>query len=141
LPALCLADMLACMNSQLEGKVYPPAPFEVNAERVRAFALAVGAPEGPVPPTFATVAEFEALPRIIADPELGLDFTRVVHGEQDYEWHRPLFPGDSLTAVTRIASIRHKGGTGFLTVETELRDTGDEVVVLARATLIERSPS
>jgi MaoC dehydratase-like protein len=129
------------MNSQLEGKVYPHAPFEVNAERVRAFALAVGVPEGSVPPTFATVAEFEALPRIVADPELGLDFTRVLHGEQEYEWRRPLVLGESLTAVSRIASIRHKGGNGFLTVETELRGEGGEVVVLARATLIERSPS
>jgi acyl dehydratase len=50
-----------------------------------------------------------------------------------------LVEGESLSATSRIAAIREKRGTGFLTIETELRDADGEVVVLARATLIERA--
>jgi acyl dehydratase len=127
------------MNPQVEGKVYPAVEFRTDPDRVRRFARAVGAPEGlGLPPTFATVAEFESLPRIAGDPAVGLDYGRVVHGEQEYEWRRPLVAGETLWATPRIASIRSKGGHGFLTVETELRDAAGEVVVLARATLVER---
>jgi acyl dehydratase len=130
------------MNPQAEGKVYPAVEFRIEPDRVRRFARAVGAPEGlGVPPTFATVAEFDSLPRIAADPAVGLDYGRVVHGEQEYELRRPLVAGETLWATPRIASIRSKGGHGFLTVETELRDAAGEVVALARATLVERGPS
>lgn len=129
------------MNLQAEGRVYPAVDVVVDAARARAFGLAVLAPEGlGVPPTFATAAEFAAFPAVIADPDLGLEYSRVVHGEQEYEWRRPFVAGESLAATSRIAAIREKRGAGFLTIETEIRDADGELVVLARATLIERAP-
>jgi acyl dehydratase len=114
--------------------------LRVDPERVRRFGVAVGAPEGlGVPPTFATVAEFDAFGSLVDDPELGLDLARVVHGGQEYEWRRPLELSEDLEATARIASIRERGGNGFLTLETKVRDAAGEVVVVARMTLIERA--
>ena len=130
------------MNPHVEGRALPPIRLRVDAERVRRFGVPVGAPEGlGVPPTFATVAEFEAFGSLIGDPELGLDLARVVHGGQEYEWRRPLELAEQLEATARIASIRERGGNGFLTLETEVRDAAGEVVVVARMTLIERAPA
>lgn len=126
------------MNGALEGKVYPEATFTVDERRVALFGEAVGEARPIVPPTFATVAEFAVFPSIVGDAELGLDFTRVVHAEQEYEWHRPFRIGEALRVLPRIASIRQKAGNGFLTIETEMRDQDGELVVLARATMIER---
>lgn len=127
------------MNAGLEGKVYPALPFEVEPARVRRFAEVVGGSPDRVPPTYATVAEVAAgFARVVADPELRLDFTRVVHAEQSYEWHRPLRPGERLEAISTIESIRERGGNGFLIVRTELIDGDGSVVVVARATLLER---
>ncbi len=126
------------LNPELQGKAYPEMAFAVDPGRVDAFAKAVGDDGSFVPPTLVTVGEIAALAQVIADPELGLDFARVVHGEQEYEWRRPLRPGDELSVRPRIASIRAKGGHEFLTVETEMRDPGGELVVLARSTLIVR---
>jgi acyl dehydratase len=126
------------MNVALEGKVYPDAAFTVEPERVNVFRAAIGEQSDIVPPTFATVAEFTVMPVIMADAELGLDFTRVVHAEQEYEWHRRFRLGEVLTARSRIASIRQKAGNGFLTIETEVLDRDGGLVVLARANLIER---
>jgi acyl dehydratase len=126
------------MNATLEGKVYPDATFTVEPERVNLFRAAIGEESDIVPPTFATAAEFTVMPFIVGDAELGLDFTRVVHAEQEYEWHRRFRMGETLTARSRIASIRQKAGNGFLTIETEVLDRDGGLVVLARATMIER---
>jgi acyl dehydratase len=126
------------MNVALVGKVYPDGTFTVEPERVNLFRAAIGEESDIVPPTFATVAEFTVMPVIVADAELGLDFTRVIHAEQEYEWHRRFRMGETLTARSRIASIRQKAGNGFLTIETEVLDRDGGLVVLARATMIER---
>jgi hypothetical protein len=126
------------LNAALEGKVYPDTAFTVDEDRVALFRSSVGETKDIVPPTFATAAEFAVFPLIVGDPELGLDFTRVVHAEQEYDWRRPLRIGESLTVRSRIASIRQKAGNGFLTIQTELVDGQGEIVVLARATMIER---
>ena len=126
------------MNPALEGKAYPAVPFTVDPERVARFRATFGEERDIVPPTFATAAEWAVFPGIIADPVLGLDFSRAVHAQQEYEWHRPFVVGETLTARPRIALIREKGGHGFLTVETELIGADGAIVVVARATLIER---
>ena len=127
------------MNAALEGKVYPDTTFTVDEERVDLFRAAVGEAGEIVPLTFATAAEFAVFPLIAGDAELGLDFTRVVHVEQEYEWRRPFRMGEVLTVRSRIASIRQKAGNGFLTIHTELLDGDGELVVLARATMIGRA--
>lgn len=126
------------LNEALIGKEYPSVTFTVEGDHVRRFAAAVGDDRAYTPPTFVTAPEIAAMAQVVGDPELGLDFTRVVHGEQEYEWHRPLAVGDVLSVTPRIAGIQAKGGHEFLVVETELRDAHGELVVLARNTLISR---
>ena len=128
------------MNAAAEGSTYPPVVVVADPERVGTFRRLFGI-RGGVPPTFATAAEFAALPQVLGDPALGLDFTRVVHGSQVYSYTRPLREGESLEARARIESIRHRGGAGFLTVVIELVDAGGETVCVARSQLPERGPA
>jgi acyl dehydratase len=125
------------VNPAAEAKAYEPVRFELSRERVSAFRDLFGGPPG-VPPTLLTAAEFSAFPQVLADPELGLDFQRVVHGTQEYEFHRPLRVDETLTVEARIASIRHRGGNGFLVVEMVMRDADGQVAAVARSTMIER---
>ncbi len=126
------------MNRALVGKEYAALPFSVEEDGVRRFAAAVGEEGASVPPTFATAAELAALAQVVGDPELHMDFARVVHGEQEYEWDRPLSIGDVLSVAPRIAEIRARAGHEFLVVETQMRDAAGERVLLARSTLIAR---
>lgn len=128
------------MNTAAVGKVYPDVPFTVDPERVRAFRAVFDEPRG-VPATFATAAEFTVIPTVVADPELELDFSRVLHGNQEYEFRRPLEEGETLTIRSRIDSIREMGGNGFLVLVTDLVEPAGEVVCTARSTLIERAES
>jgi acyl dehydratase len=127
------------VNPAVIGKTYPPVVFPVLAERVDAFAAAVGHPGGGVPPTFVTAPELAAgLDNALTDPELGLDLSAVLHGEQSYEWGRPLVVGETLTAATAIEDVRSKSGIEFVTLRTDLRDEDGLIVVVGRSTLIVR---
>ena len=125
------------VDQAAEGKSYEPIEFDVTEDRVRAFHDLFGGPPG-VPLTFLTAAEFAVFPQVIGDPELALDFRKVVHGTQEYEFRRPLQLGETLTIQARIASIRQKGGNGFLVVEMQVSGADGESVAVARSTMIER---
>ncbi|MGH7950151.1 MAG: FAS1-like dehydratase domain-containing protein, partial [Candidatus Binataceae bacterium] len=72
----------------------------------------------------------------------GFDIRRILHGEQEFEFYKPIFVGDVLTGQARVADLYEKeGGRGgkmtFLVVETEYKNQRGEKVALARSTLIE----
>lgn len=125
------------MDPSAAGKSYPSATFTVDPQRVEAFGAVFDDTSG-VPVTFVTAAEFAVMPTIVGDPELDLDFTRVLHGSQEYEFHRPLEVGETLDVRTRIDTIRVLGGNGFLTIVTELVGADGELACTARSTMIER---
>ena len=142
------------LNQSLKGKTYQELNFEVERDRVNQFALAVGEddpryldadaartegfPEQLAFPTFPTVLQILTSAQIVLDEELGLDYTRVVHGEQEYEWRRPIVVGDVLKATPRIADIYAKGPNEFLVIEAEITDADGDVVCVGRTTLLSR---
>ncbi len=142
------------LNASLKGKQYEEISFEVERDRVTRFAMAIGEeggvfvdpeaariegfPEQVAPPTFPTVLQILASAQVVVDQELGLDYSRVVHGEQEYEWRRPIVVGDRLRAIPRIADIRSRGPNEFLVIEAEIKDTSGQTVVVARTTLLSR---
>ena len=128
------------MNAAVAGKIYPDAHFIVDPDRVADFRDVFYEPSG-VPTTFMTVAEFTVIPDVAADPELGLDLSRVLHANQEYEFRRPLEEGEAVVIRVRIEAIREMGGNSVLVLVTELREPGGDVVCTARSTLIERAVS
>jgi hypothetical protein len=126
------------MNPAAEGTTYPEVPFVVDPVRVEAFRAVFGLATG-VPPTFVTAAEFAVLPQVLGDPSLGVDFSRVVHGSQEYAYARALVEGETLLVRARIDSVRTKGATGFLTVVMELFDAEGGLVCTARSQMVERA--
>ena len=142
------------LNQSLKGKEYQEVSFTLDRDRVTQFADAIGEddpiyrdpaaardagfPEQVAPPTFATVLQIMTSGQAVVDPELGLDYSRVVHGEQEYEWRRPLVVGDVLKATPRIADIYAKKSNEFLVVEADIKDQKGDTVVISRSTLISR---
>lgn len=113
--------------------------FTFDPERVRAFADAVGHRGSGVPPTMLTAPEIEAgLSNVVSDPELGVDLARVLHGEQSYEWSRPISVGETVVAEATIESIRGRGALWFLTLRTDVRGEDGGAVAVARNTLLVR---
>lgn len=137
------------------GRSYPPSqPYQVCREKIREFAAAIGDdnpvyadpqaaqalghPDVLAPPTFLTVLSFLGDDTVISDPGLGLDYSRVVHGEQRFTAHRPLYAGDTVVAVVSIDGIRQAAGNDILSTRTEVRTVEGEPVATLFATLVAR---
>jgi acyl dehydratase len=81
------------------------------------------------PPTFPVVLTMAASQVIVEDPELGLDYSRVVHGDQRFAYTRPVHAGDRLVCVSTIEDVLTRAGMGFLSTRTDVStDTGEPVV-------------
>ena len=143
------------VNPELQGRSYPPtAPYLVGREKVREFARAVFAtsplhhdPEAAraagyadvvAPPTFPVVVQEHTLAQLLGDPEGGIDFSRVVHGDQRFSFSRPVVAGDELTATLTVTSIKTLGGHAMVTAESVINDADHQHVVTAISTLVVR---
>jgi acyl dehydratase len=139
------------------GRVYPPTPvYEVGREKIREFADAIGDPN-PIyrdtaaaqqlgypdviaPPTFAIVVTLPAGRQVTHDPELGIDYSRVVHGEQRFVFARPIAAGDRFQVYVSIDAIRSVGGNDLVTTRADVVSVDGEQIVTAYGTLVARGP-
>jgi acyl dehydratase len=143
------------VNPELEGRSFAPTePYLVGREKVREFARAVfatnpanldpdaaralGYADVVAPPTFAVVVQEQALARLLAEPDAGIDFSRVVHGDQRFAATRPIVAGDELTATLTVSRVRTLGGHAMVTADTRITDAAGEHVVTATSTLVVR---
>jgi acyl dehydratase len=129
------------VDETLAGRTFPPtAPYLVTEERVAEFAAATGTPweGGPAPVTFPIVVAFRAMTDLMEDPSVGIALHRVVHGEQRFTYHRPVVPGDELTAELTVDSLRQMGGADIIGTRSEITDADGAPVVTARAVLVHR---
>jgi acyl dehydratase len=74
----------------------------------------------------------------LAEPNGGIDFTRVVHGDQRFSYTRPIVAGDELTATLTVTSIKTLGGHSMVTAESTIVDQAGGHVVTATSTLVVR---
>jgi acyl dehydratase len=143
------------VSPDVVGRRYPPsAPYEVCREKIREFADAIGDPH-PVfrdpqaarslghldviaPPTFPVIVSFLATRGVIEDPDLGIDYSRVVHGEQRFSYVRPVRSGDRLVGVATVTNVRHAAGNDLITTGVEISTAEGEPVVTVHSTLVVR---
>lgn len=128
------------VNPDLVGRQFPPtAPYLVGREKVREFARAVLATDVDlVPPTFPVVIQESTLAQLLAEPDAGIDFSRVLHGDQRFTYSRPIVIGDELTATLTVTSVKTLGGNAMVTAVSEMVDANGAHVVTATSTLVVR---
>jgi acyl dehydratase len=74
----------------------------------------------------------------VNDPEAGIDFTRVVHGEQRFVHHRPITAGDEVTGTTTVDAVRQAGGHAMITTRTEITTASGEALATSMSTIVVR---
>ena len=143
------------LDPSFVGRSYPHAATYVAArEKIREFAEAIGDddpvyrdpgaaraaghPDVIAPPTFAIVLSMRSQAALVEDPDLGLDYSRVVHGDQSFTHHRPVRAGDELSATLHVDAIRSAAGNDLLEIRCEITDAGEEPVTTARSLLVMR---
>ena len=143
------------VNPELQGRVFPPtAPYLVGREKIREFSRAVlatnpinfdvdaaraaGHADLVAPATFPVVVQEATLAQLLAEPDAGIDFSRVVHGEQRFTYTRAIVAGDELTATLTVSSVKSLGGHNMVTADSDIVDAQGNHVVTAISTLVVR---
>jgi acyl dehydratase len=131
-------------KSDAVGKTYPPTSYAVGREKVREFAAAVGE-ENPLhhdldaareagyadvvaPPMFAVVFGGRAMAPALFDPEVGIDFSRMVHGGQEFTWHAPVVAGDEITTEAEFTDQAKRGDLNVFTFTSRSVNQRGELV-------------
>ena len=127
------------VHQSLVGRVFPPTgPHEVTEQGVRQFAAATGGEYdgGPAPATYPIVLAFDAMNAFLEAE--ALDLFRIVHGDQKFRYHRPVRPGDVLSATLTVASLRQIGGNDIIGTASQITDADGALVCTTNATLVHR---
>jgi acyl dehydratase len=144
------------LNREYVGREYPASDtFGVSRELIRRFAVAIGDtnpaytsveaakalghPDVVAPPTFLTALQFRfALEGPVADPGLGLNYALVVHGEQRFVHHRPVYAGDVLSVTSSVTGIRDAGSNELMTTKVSVTDAAGQPVSDMISTIVSR---
>ncbi len=127
------------INPDSVGRTFDSADLvTVTQSEIDAFASVIGETDTRVaPPTFSirmTLSQFES---ILTKPEIGVDWARLVHGDQKFEIYRPVIAGDIFKCSATIDTLRVAAGNEIISVRSDLHN-GSELVVSSWATLVVR---
>ncbi len=136
------------------GRRYPADIYAVGREKIREYAAAVGETlpvyhelaaaraaghaDVVAPPMFAAVYAGRALAPCLFDPELAIDFARLVHGYQEFRWGELVIAGDELSTVVTVRDIAQRAGLRFYVFETVSENQRTQSVCVGHWTNIVR---
>ena len=140
------------------GKEYPSFTWEVERGKIRELVQAIG-DANPIysdreaairegykdvvaSPTFITVPTIWSGEASKVVKDLKINFSRMLHGEERYEYFREIYPGDVLMGSYRVANIETKSGkTGDMDIVTEEKiftNQRNEPVIKVTTVLVEK---
>ncbi|WP_058233741.1 FAS1-like dehydratase domain-containing protein [Devriesea agamarum] len=146
---------MSSVNPEFAGKTYPPGPVHVvSATKIAEFARATGASSSihtdpkaaaragyrnvVAPPTFLVSLAQATEAQYIEDPQAGIDFSRVVHGEEAFVLHRAVMANDRLVPTLTVERIREAGGHAMITTRVDVRTEAGEDVATVRSGIVVR---
>ena len=122
------------VNLDVVGKTYEPSTYAVGREKVREYARAVGESDPlyldvdaaraagfddvVAPPMFAVVYAMPAVAQGMFDPEVGIEFARLVHAGQEFAWGPLVVAGDEIETTLSVKDVSERRGNGFFVFES-----------------------
>jgi acyl dehydratase len=133
-------------NPDLVGRTYPPTVYAVGREKIGEYARATGETDPlhldvtaaraagyadvVAPPMFAVVYQGRSVGAPLSDPDLAIDFPRLLHAAQEFRWGPLVVAGDEITTTATVAGVRERAGLGFFDFEAESVNQRGEVVAV-----------
>ena len=114
---------------------YKPVTYVVGQEKIKEYAFAVGdlnplyTNSNFAPPMFVVVFARECMINLFSDTELNLNMPKLLHGEQEFNFHKIVKANDTITTHARIKNIYQKGSNDFVELETKSYNQNKELVV------------
>jgi acyl dehydratase len=135
------------LNFDLAGKTYESVEVTVTAEQIEAYARASGdvnpryvAGDSQIAsPVFPVVPGFALMGAVTSDPALNVENPlMIVHGEQEFVYHRPIRAGDTLVLTPSLERVEDKGKGATYVTKVSARDAAGEPVTDSLATIFVR---
>jgi acyl dehydratase len=142
------------MAANVIGKAYEPTTYAVGREKVREYAAAVGETnplhfdveaaraagyaDVVAPPMFAVVYAARSVGPALFDPEVGINFARMLHAGQEFVWGPVVVAGDEITTTASVKDISERGGMNFFVFESVSENQRGETVCTGTWTQIVR---
>jgi acyl dehydratase len=130
------------ISQSFVGKEYPIVSYKIGREKLREFLVATKADlekfSELIHPTFSVVFQHEILRNVLFDPELNLNLSKLVHGEQEFIYHKPVVVGDTINTVARIEKIFQKGAHDFVVLRSTSYNQVQEKVLESIWTFVMR---
>lgn len=141
------------LSKDVIGMTSEPYSFTVNQSHIKQFADAIGdqnelyrnedyamesAYKNVIPPPTFLIAIQSAGGSLPID----LDYRRMLHGEQGFQYFQNIHPGDELTCQMKVVDLYEREGKQglmqFLVIDTEIKKADESLVAISKMTIIYR---
>src|SRR3989338_6085846 len=142
------------VDTKFIGKEYEPITYVIGEEKIKEYAYAIGDlnelyinPEFAkkskyssiiAPPMFVVVFAKGAMDKLFSDKEVNLNMSRLVHGEQEFNFHKIIKADDTIKTIGKIKNIYSKNNNDFVELQTDSFNQKNELVVQGLWTFIIR---
>ena len=142
------------VDTKFIGREYKPVIYVVGQEKIKEYAISVSdlnplytdpdfakkSKYGCIiaPPMFVVVFARETMVNLFSDTELNLNMLRLLHGEQEFNFHKIVKANDTITTNAKIKNIYQKNNNDFVELETKSFNQNKELVTEGAWTFIIR---
>jgi hypothetical protein len=128
------------LNPDSVGRTFPGGDaITISQKEIDDFCAVIGETDTSVaPPTFSIRVTLDQSQAILSNPEVGLDWTRVVHGDQSFKIFSPIKAGDTFSCSSTIETYKVAAGNEIVSVRSDLHK-GAELAVSTWSTLVVRA--
>jgi hypothetical protein len=128
------------ISPDLIGRTFPGTKsITVSQSEIDAFCAIIGETNTNVaPPTFSIRFSLQESEAILTGPEVGINWDRLVHGDQKFDIKRPIKAGDVLTCSSTVESAREVAGNEIISVRSDV-SSADGLLVSSWSTLVIRA--
>ena len=133
------------INPKFIGREFKSTSYVVGQEKIKEYALAIG-DKNPLyidsefakkskygtiiaPPMFVVVFARDAMFNLFLDDKINVNMSRLVHGEQEFNFHKIVKANDSIKTTSTIKNIYSKNNNDFIELETKSYNQNNELVV------------
>ncbi len=143
------------IDTKFIGREYPPVTYVVGQEKIKEYAMAIGdsnplyqdsgfakkSSHGCIiaPPMFVVVFANDAMNNLFNDKEVNINFAKLLHGEQEFTFHKVVKANDTIKTSAKIKNIFQKGTNDFIELETKSYNNHNEFVVEGLWTFVIRN--
>lgn len=127
------------INPDSIGRTFKGAEQTITQNEIDAFCAVFGEKNTSIaPPTFSIRISLDQSQAVLTSKEVGVDWDRIVHGDQKFEIYQPLKAGDVVRCDSTLESYKQLAGNEFVTARSDIF-INQELAVTNWSTLVVRA--